>query len=170
MRRTIIGAIVALAFFAILTKWAFPWAWPTRENRLFAAIWDGNTNAAAKLLAAGANPNASSVMLGRQTPLIDASRFGHVGIVRLLLRCNADVNKGDRSGYSALYYALTSSDLAGSPYNSEGAIIVSDLLARGAKLSGKGVIKAIEELPVDDPRLKPCREALARAGPPIGSQ
>jgi len=130
-----------------------------REDRLFPAVWNNDSNKVASLLKTGADPNVRSIMLTRTTPLIDAVRFGNLDVVQLLLNEGADPNKADRWEHAALYYALTSPELGGTnDFVSEK--IISNLFAYGASLTGKGVIDAITNLPPNDPRCQICQNAL----------
>jgi hypothetical protein len=135
------------------------------QDRLFTAVWDGDTNNVASLLSAGAQVNVPSRMLRRETPLIDAVRFGHIGVVQLLLARGANPNIADREGHGPLYHALTSPYLGGRDDFVSGRI-VSLLLTNGASVSGRDVMKAINDLGVNDSRLEMCQEAIKAIGSP----
>jgi len=77
----------------------------------------------AKLLAAGANPNAG--LLSGETPLMEASRRGNLETVRALLSAKADPNaKEENYGHTALMAAVTQKHTA----------VVEELLRRGAEV------------------------------------
>lgn len=75
----------------------------------------------ALLLQAGADPNLGSAM-SHDTPLLDASEFGNLDILEILLRSGAQVNATNSLGETALHVAK----------NPE---IANALLAAGADLS-----------------------------------
>jgi len=71
--------------------------------------YNGNTgfsNIVKLLLENGANPNISGYE-DKSIPLIVASAFGHIGVVKLLLKYNADVNIPTKNGITALILAST---------------------------------------------------------------
>jgi hypothetical protein len=138
---------------------------PSVQDRLFAAVWNGDTNEVASSLSAGAQVNGPSRMLGRETPLIDAIRFGHLGVVQLLRTRGADPNSTDREGHGPLYHALTSPYLDGEGHFVP-ATIVSLLVTNGASLSGRDVMKAINNLGVNDSRLEIWQKAIKASGAP----
>ena len=143
--------VVFVVFLLVLFWWSYPWAWPTKQKQLFAAVWNDDTNEVVRLLTAGADPNALSIMLSRATPLIDAVRFGHGYVVQLLLDKGADPNKVDHEGHGALYQALTSPYLGGTN-DTISDKIVEVLLDNKADPHGKDIIDAIKNLPANDPR------------------
>ena len=65
-------------------------------NRMGVARW---------LIEKGANPNASS-RSNRHKPLREAAIHGHTEIIRLLLEGHANIEARDRSGWTALAYAV----------------------------------------------------------------
>ena len=65
---------------------------------------NGFVNIVNLLLEHGANPNISGY-IEEYTPLIKASEFGHIGVVKLLLKYNADVNIQAIDGRTALIVA-----------------------------------------------------------------
>lgn len=87
---------------------------------LFKAILDGHVQLAKDLVIGGADPNSQTeenhscgvVYVGElreepygETPLICASRMGHLTVAETLLAAGADANIRDSNGYSALDYA-----------------------------------------------------------------
>lgn len=76
----------------------------TGESALFAALAAGREAVAARLLARGADPNASSFR--RVTPLHVAAIRGITGIVSPLLAHGADPSREDASGRTAADWAL----------------------------------------------------------------
>lgn len=136
------------------------------QSRLFTAVWNGDTNQVASLLSAGAQVNGRSGMLMHETPLIDAVRFEHIGVVRVLLARGADPNLSDREGHGPLYHALTSPYLD-SPGDAVPGEIVSLLLKNGAAILGRHVMRAINDLGANDPRYEICQKAVKAAGTPV---
>ena len=80
----------------------------TLDKTLFAAVGAGNINAAASLLAQGANINAKQPPWGL-TPLLVAPDVSR-DMVRFLLKKGADVNAADREGITVLMRAVHSRD------------------------------------------------------------
>ena len=100
---------------------------PADPGRMLdAAVRAGNASAVARLLEAGADPNAKDVLGG--TPLLTASWLGDASIVSLLLSHGADANAIHReAGATALEYTV----LKGR------ADLVQLLLAAGANVEKK---------------------------------
>jgi hypothetical protein len=163
-RLLIVSGIAAILFVVIVILSLPPLrhsVFPTKEDKLFVAIWNADTNSVANLLAAGANPNSIAWSVRRATPLIDAVRFGHLVIVQMLLERGADPNIGDRGDHAALHYALTSPGLYD---DRESGKILSMLLAHGANPQGKGVVDAMRDISPNDNRWETCQEVLKKLG------
>jgi ankyrin repeat protein len=69
------------------------------------AVWNGNLDAAAILLAHGARLNEPDTQTGA-TPLNEAAFRGHTELVRYLLQLNPDVTTADKRGRTALDNAV----------------------------------------------------------------
>ncbi len=72
---------------------------------LHAAAYVGDVDTASKLLGKGANVNDQENKAG-VTPLSVAAEEGHVGMVRVLVEHGADLEAGERNGYTPLSRAL----------------------------------------------------------------
>jgi alpha-galactosidase len=72
-------------------------------NQFIAAIHDGDLARVTKLLAQGANVNATDN--NQSTPLMQAAAAAPVEVVRLLLDKGADIHARDKSGFSPLLVA-----------------------------------------------------------------
>lgn len=77
---------------------------------LHLAAFFGSQDAAAALLAHGANPNARSLNPLRNTPVHAAAAGRHLEIVRMLAAAGADVNSRQESGWTPLHAAAQSGD------------------------------------------------------------
>lgn len=73
------------------------------SGALYLASWYGHVEAAAALLVAGADPNASNALAS--TPIMAATDRDHPAIVQLLLNAQADLTRRDRNGWNALMLA-----------------------------------------------------------------
>jgi hypothetical protein len=161
----IVSAVAAMAVFGVICITGVPIIrgfLASKNNRLSTAIWDCDTNAVRELLAKGTDPNSTSLTVRRETPLIDAVRFGHIEIVTLLLDKGADPNKTDAEGHGPLYYAFTSPDLIDHADKEIPAAIVSVLINHGARLSARDIARAADSLAPGDPRLKIYRETASK--------
>ncbi len=96
----------------------------TNEGKLINAIANANIETTRQLLLAGANPNA---VVNGNTPLMLASKNGHLDIVKLLLQYKASVdnNAVNSERRTPLMVAI----------NSNNADVVSYLLAKGASVT-----------------------------------
>jgi ankyrin repeat protein len=74
------------------------------ETALLFAVINNNQKCVDQLLAGGADPNAQTTPQGT-TPLLQATEFGRIGIVRSLLAAGADVNLPDAQGSTPLMLA-----------------------------------------------------------------
>lgn len=136
---------------------------PTRTDQLFTAVWNGDTNRVIRLVAAGADVNSVAKTLRQETPLIDAVRFGHLEVVRLLLARGADPNKVDRENHGALYHAFTSPYLLGGTAKNVAEEIVRILLAHGANPLGDGIAVATKAYPQSDTRAIEWQRAITNS-------
>jgi len=78
---------------------------PTGWTALYQACIMGHLGIVDLLLRRGANPTINSVL--DDTPLMMAARYGHVEVVRCLLRertVRATIDARDSNGWTALYY------------------------------------------------------------------
>ena len=76
-----------------------------QTDALFRATREGNTDMVKSLLSSpGANVNATDDR--GSTPLLEAARFGHEDICRVLIAAGADVKAKDKDGKSALMLAV----------------------------------------------------------------
>src|SRR5690349_14530394 len=77
----------------------------TQTDALFRATREGNTDMVKSLLSSpGANVNATDDR--GSTPLLEAARFGHDDICRVLIAAGADLKAKDRDGKTALMLAV----------------------------------------------------------------
>ena len=77
----------------------------TQTDALFRATREGNTDMVKSLLSSpGANVNATDDR--GSTPLLEAARYGHEDICRVLIAAGADVKAKDRDGKTALMLAV----------------------------------------------------------------
>jgi ankyrin repeat protein len=76
-----------------------------QTDALFRATREGNTDMVKSLLSSpGANVNATDDR--GSTPLIEAARFGHNDICRVLIAAGADLKAKDKDGKTALMLAV----------------------------------------------------------------
>lgn len=74
-------------------------------DSLFRAVREGNTDMVKSLLSApGANVNARDDR--DSTPLLEAARYGHNDIARVLIAAGADLKAKDKDGKTALMLAV----------------------------------------------------------------
>ena len=77
----------------------------TQTDALFRATVEGNTDMVRSLLSSpGADVNARDER--GNTPLLEAARFGHEDICRVLIGAGADVKAKDKDGRTALMLAV----------------------------------------------------------------
>lgn len=77
----------------------------TQTDALFRATIEGNTDMVRSLLSSpGANVNATDDR--GSTPLLEAARYGHEDICRVLIAAGADVKAKDKDGKTALMLAV----------------------------------------------------------------
>ena len=77
----------------------------TQTDALFRATREGNTDMVKSLLSSpGANVNATDDR--GSTPLLEAARYGHEDICRVLIAAGADLKAKDRDGKTALMLAI----------------------------------------------------------------
>lgn len=76
-----------------------------QTNELFRATREGNTDMVKALLSSpGADVNATDER--GSTPLLEAARYGHEDICRILIAAGADLKSKDRDGKTALMLAI----------------------------------------------------------------
>jgi len=77
----------------------------SQTDALFRATREGNTDMVKSLLSSpGANVNATDDR--GSTPLLEAARYGHEDICRVLIAAGADLKVKDRDGKTALMLAV----------------------------------------------------------------
>ena len=158
----VLAATAVAAFVLILLgyNWGYLGGPIKHRHDLFSAIWRDDTNQVAKLVGL-ADVNEPSDQLGHPTPLIDAVKFGHLMIVKILLERGADPNKTDTGGHSPLFYALQDTPFL-DPKDSNSPEICRMLIKHGANLGNFGISNAVKNLNSDDPRLQIYREAVTQ--------
>jgi uncharacterized protein len=77
----------------------------TQTNELFRATREGNTDMVKALLSSpGADVNATDER--GSTPLLEAARYGHEDVCRVLIAAGANLKSKDRDGKTALMLAV----------------------------------------------------------------
>lgn len=77
----------------------------SQTDSLFRAVREGNTDMVKSLLSSpGADVNATDDR--GSTPLLEAARYGHEDICRLLIAAGANLKSKDRDGKTALMLAV----------------------------------------------------------------
>ena len=76
-----------------------------QTDALFRAVREGNTDMVKSLLSAPAVDVNATDDRG-STPLLEAARFGHVQICRILIASGANVKAKDKDGKTALMLAI----------------------------------------------------------------
>lgn len=118
--------LVAKLLFAIVALLIVPAA--NGQTDLIVAASRGDVATVNALLARGVDPNQADERTGL-TPLTQSSFYGHVEVVRLLLRAGADLNRASKDGLTALTQACV-----------KGQIEVLDfLLSKGADVNSRSV-------------------------------
>ncbi len=92
------------------------------EQRLVLSAQMGDESAVRRFLVRGTNPNAPSCS---RRPLVEASRYGHLGVVNVLMGAGANL---EASGQSGLSKPITEATWAGH------TAVVSALLDNGARI------------------------------------
>ena len=96
---------VALALCVIFGGCTQRQAHNVQTDSLFRAVREGNTDMVRSLLSSpGADVNARDER--GSTPLLEAARYGHNDICRLLIAAGADVKVKDHDGKTALMLAV----------------------------------------------------------------
>lgn len=96
---------VALLFCLIFASCAHQRARNTQTDALFRATIEGNTDMVRSLVSSpGADVNATNER--GSTPLLEAARYGHDDITRVLIAAGADVKAKDNDGKTALMLAV----------------------------------------------------------------
>jgi Ankyrin repeats (3 copies) len=121
-----VDRLVAKLLFAIVALLIVPAA--NGQTDLIVAASRGDVATVNALLARGVDPNQADERTGL-TPLTQSSLYGHVEVVRLLLRAGADLNRASKDGLTALTQACV-----------KGQIEVLDfLLSKGADVNSRSV-------------------------------
>jgi ankyrin repeat protein len=96
---------ILLALCLIFASCARQSARNTQTDALFRATREGNTDMVKSLLSSpGANVNATDER--GSTPLLEAARYGHEDICRVLIAAGANLKAKDRDGKTALLLAV----------------------------------------------------------------
>jgi len=99
------GVILLLALSMFFVGCARERARNAQTDALFRATIEGNTDMVRSLLSSpGADVNATNER--GNTPLLEAARYGHEDICRLLIAAGADVKAKDKDGKTALMLAV----------------------------------------------------------------
>ena len=99
------GVILLLALSMFFVGCAQERARNTQTDALFRATVEGNADMVRSLLSSpGAEVNATNER--GNTPLLEAARYGHEDICRLLIAAGADVKAKDKDGKTALMLAV----------------------------------------------------------------
>lgn len=97
--------IVLFALCLVLVSCAQQRARNTQTEALFRATVEGNTDMVRSLVSSpGADVNATDER--GNTPLLEAARYGHEDICRVLIAAGADLKAKDRDGKTALMLAV----------------------------------------------------------------
>src|SRR5919205_3584388 len=124
MKRTVAFSVL-FAVFLILGGCAQQRARNTQTDALFRAVREGNTDMVKSLLSSpGADVNATDER--GSTPLLEAARFGHEDISRVLIAAGANLKAKDRDGKTALM-------LAGSGGHEQGGRVSQNAGGNGKK-------------------------------------
>jgi ankyrin repeat protein len=104
-RRERITVSVLFALCLVLGGCAKERARNTQTDALFRATIEGNTDMVKSLLSSpGADVNATDER--GNTPLLEAARYGHEDICRVLIAAGADIKAKDKDGKTALMLAV----------------------------------------------------------------
>ena len=97
--------LAALLLIAGCRQHSAPHAHNAQTDALFRATIEGNTDLVKSLLSSpGADVNATNDR--GSTPLLEAARYGHEDICRVLIASGADLKAKDNDGKTALMLAL----------------------------------------------------------------
>ncbi|HJT65497.1 MAG TPA: ankyrin repeat domain-containing protein [Pyrinomonadaceae bacterium] len=101
-----IGLVLAISLLVVsCNRHGAPAAHNAQTDALFRATIEGNTDMVKSLLSSpGADVNATNER--GSTPLLEAARYGHDDICRVLIAAGADVKAKDKDGKTALMLAV----------------------------------------------------------------
>ena len=100
-----VAVSVALLLCLIFASCAHQRARNSQTDALFRATIEGNTDMVRSLVSSpGADVNATNER--GSTPLLEAARYGHDDITRVLIAAGADVKAKDNDGKTALMLAV----------------------------------------------------------------
>jgi hypothetical protein len=103
--RLLLGLCLVLASCALFTNCARQTARNSQTDALFRATREGNTDMVKSLVSSpGADVNATDER--GSTPLLEAARYGHEDIARVLIAAGADLKAKDKDGKTALMLAV----------------------------------------------------------------
>ena len=96
---------ILLALCLVVAGCAYERAHNTQTDALFHATVEGNTDMVKSLLSSpGADVNATDAR--GNTPLLEAARYGHDDICRVLIASGANLKAKDKDGKTALMLAV----------------------------------------------------------------
>ena len=103
--RTLLALFFVIASCALFLSCARQRADNTQTVALFRATREGNTDMVRSLVSSpGADVNATDER--GSTPLLEAARYGHEDITRVLIAAGADLKAKDKDGKTALMLAV----------------------------------------------------------------
>lgn len=103
--RSLLAVCLLLAGCGLFVSCAREAARNTQSEALFRATREGNTDMVRSLVSSpGADINASDDR--GSTPLLEAARYGHDDITRVLIAAGADLKAKDKDGKTALMLAI----------------------------------------------------------------
>ena len=103
--RKLLALCLAVASCTLFTNCARQTANNTQTAALFRATREGNTDMVRSLVSSpGAEVNATDER--GSTPLLEAARYGHDDVTRVLIAAGADVKAKDKDGKTALMLAV----------------------------------------------------------------
>lgn len=103
--RILLALCLLLASCALFVGCARQTARNTQTDALFRATREGNTDMVRSLVSSpGADVNATDER--GSTPLLEAARYGHEDISRVLIAAGADLKAKDKDGKTALMLAV----------------------------------------------------------------
>ena len=77
-----------------------------KEEKLCDAVWNSPVEEVRVLLSEGVDEDCVVRSYDKTTPLHEAANNGYVDVAKLLIKAGADINKGDRIGWTPLHEAV----------------------------------------------------------------
>lgn len=103
--RTLLALCLLTVSCGLVASCARPAERNTQTDALFRATREGNTDMVRSLVSSpGADVNATDER--GSTPLLEAARYGHEDITRVLIAAGADLKAKDKDGKTALVLAV----------------------------------------------------------------